>query len=249
MSESPEGVRLQKVLSKAGVASRRAAEDLIAEGRVSVDGKVVTEFGRRVDPRNAVIHVDGVRVMLNEDMIYLVFNKPLGVYSTMTDDRGRPSVGDYVYKYERNANAGIFHVGRLDADSEGVLLLTNDGELGHRLTHPSYEVPKTYLVEVPGPIPRDLGKRLRDGIELDDGWARADRFRQVDSLPGKAILEIVLHEGRNRIVRRMMAEVGHPVQRLVRTAFGEVRLGNQRPGTMRALNQSEVGALYSAVKL
>jgi 23S rRNA pseudouridine2605 synthase len=249
MSESPDGVRLQKVLSKAGVASRRAAEDLIAEGRVSVDGKVVTEFGRRVDPKNAVIHVDGVRVMLNEELVYLAFNKPLGVYSTMTDDLGRPSVGDYIYKYERNVNAGIFHVGRLDADSEGLLLLTNDGDLGHRLTHPSFEVPKTYLAEVPGPIARDVGRRLREGVELEDGWAKADEFRLVDSLPGKAIVELVLHEGRNRIVRRMLAEVGHPVQRLVRTAFGEVRLGNQRPGTMRALNRSEVGALYSAAQL
>ncbi|GAB3902779.1 hypothetical protein GCM10029964_093760 [Kibdelosporangium lantanae] len=162
MSE-PEGVRLQKVLSKAGVASRRAAEELIAEGRVSVDGKVVREFGTRVDPVNAVIHVDGVRVVLSEDLIYLAFNKPIGVHSTMTDDRGRPCVGDYVHKYERNANAGIFHVGRLDAETEGLLLLTNDGDLGHRLMHPSFEVPKTYLAEVPGPVPRDLGRRLREG--------------------------------------------------------------------------------------
>ncbi|RSM70008.1 rRNA pseudouridine synthase [Kibdelosporangium aridum] len=249
MSESPEGVRLQKVLSKAGVASRRAAEDLIAEGRVSVDGEIVREFGRRVDPRNAVIHVDGVRVVLSEDLVYLAFNKPLGVHSTMTDDRGRPCVGDYVHKYERNANAGIFHVGRLDADTEGLLLLTNDGDLGHRLTHPSYEVPKTYLAEVPGPIPKELGKQLKEGIELDDGWARADAFRLVDSMPGKAMVEIILHEGRNRIVRRMLEHVGHPVQRLVRTAFGDIRLGNQRPGTMRALNRNEIGALYSAVGL
>ncbi|ONI89306.1 pseudouridine synthase [Actinosynnema sp. ALI-1.44] len=249
MSESPEGVRLQKVLSKAGVASRRAAEDLIAEGRVSVDGEVVREFGRRVDPRNAVIHVDGVRVVLSEDLVYLAFNKPLGVHTTMTDDRGRPCVGDYVHKYERNANAGIFHVGRLDADSEGLLLLTNDGELGHRLTHPSYEVPKTYVAEVPGPIGKELGKRLKEGVELDDGWARADSFRLVDSMPGKAMVEIVLHEGRNRIVRRMLDKVGHPVERLVRTAFADVRLGNQRPGTMRALNRNEIGALYSAVGL
>jgi 23S rRNA pseudouridine2605 synthase len=249
MSESPEGVRLQKVLSKAGVASRRAAEDLIAEGRVSVDGKVVREFGTRVDPNNAVIHVDGVRVVLSEDLVYLAFNKPIGVHSTMTDDRGRPCVGDYVHKYERNANAGIFHVGRLDADTEGLLLLTNDGDLGHRLTHPSYEVPKTYLAEVPGPIPRDLGRRLKDGIELEDGFAKADSFKLVDSLPGKATVEIVLHEGRKHIVRRLLAEVGHPVQRLVRTAVGDIRLGNQRPGTLRALNRSEIGTLFNAVGL
>jgi 23S rRNA pseudouridine2605 synthase len=249
MSESPEGIRLQKVLSKAGVASRRAAEDLIAEGRVSVDGEVVREFGRRVDPKNAVIHVDGVRVVLSEDMVYLAFNKPLGVHSTMTDDRGRPCVGDYIHKYERNANAGIFHVGRLDADSEGLILLTNDGDLGHRLTHPSFEVPKTYMAEVPGPVSREVGRRLREGVELEDGLARADSFKLIDSMPGKAMVEIVLHEGRNRIVRRMLEEVGHPVERLVRTAFADVRLGNQRPGTMRALNRSEVGALFSAAQL
>ncbi|MEV4319649.1 pseudouridine synthase [Actinocrispum sp. NPDC049592] len=249
MSESPEGVRLQKVLSKAGVASRRAAEDLIAEGRVSVDGEVVREFGRRVDPSNAVIHVDGVRVVLNEDLVYLAFNKPLGVHSTMTDDRGRPCVGDYVHKYERNANAGIFHVGRLDAETEGLLLLTNDGDLGHRLMHPSYEVPKTYLAEVRGPVAREVGRQLRAGVELEDGIAKADNFKLVDSTPGKAIVEIVLHEGRKHIVRRLLAEVGHPVDRLVRTAVGDIRLGNQRPGTMRALTRDEVGSLFRAVGL
>jgi len=249
MSENPDGVRLQKVLSKAGVASRRAAEELIAEGRVSVDGEVVREFGRRVDPSNAVIHVDGVRVVLSEDLVYLAFNKPLGVHSTMTDDRGRPCVGDYVHKYERNANAGIFHVGRLDAETEGLLLLTNDGDLGHRLMHPSYEVPKTYLAEIRGPVARDVGRRLRDGVMLEDGLARADKFRLVDSTPGKAIVEIVLHEGRKHIVRRLLAEVGHPVDRLVRTEFGDIRLGNQRPGTMRALTREEVGSLFKAVGL
>jgi 23S rRNA pseudouridine2605 synthase len=249
MSESPEGIRLQKVLSKAGVASRRAAEDLIAEGRVSVDGEVVREFGRRVDPENAVIHVDGVRVVLSEDLVYLAFNKPIGVHSTMIDDRGRPSVGDYIHKYERNANAGIFHVGRLDAETEGLLLLTNDGELGHRLTHPSFEVPKTYLAEVPGPIARDMGKRMREGIELEDGFVRADSFKLVDATPGKAIVEVVLHEGRKHIVRRLLAEMGHPVDRLVRTAVGDIRLGNQKPGTLRALTRAEVGSLFQAVGL
>jgi 23S rRNA pseudouridine2605 synthase len=249
MSDSPEGIRLQKVLSKAGVASRRAAEDLIDEGRVSVDGKVVREQGMRVDPSNAVIHVDGVRVVLSEDLVYLAFNKPPGVHSTMTDDRGRPCVGDYIHKYERNANAGIFHVGRLDAETEGLLLLMNDGDLGHRLTHPSFEVPKTYLAEVPGPVHRDLGKRLREGIELEDGLIRVDSFRVVDATPGKAMVEVILHEGRKHIVRRLLAEVGHPVQRLVRTAVGEIRLGNQRPGTLRALTREEVGSLFTSVRM
>jgi 23S rRNA pseudouridine2605 synthase len=250
MSESPEGIRLQKVLSKAGVASRRAAEDLIAEGRVSVDGKVVREFGMRVDPDNAVIHVDGVRVVLGEDMVYLAFNKPVGVHSTMTDDRGRLSIGDYIHKYERNANAGIFHVGRLDAETEGLLLLTNDGDLGHRLMHPSFEVPKTYLAEVSGGmLSREVGRRLREGVQLEDGMASVDSFKLVDSGPGKSMVEIILHEGRKHIVRRLLAEVGHPVERLVRTAVGDIRLGNQKPGTMRALTREEVGSLFKATGL
>jgi 23S rRNA pseudouridine2605 synthase len=240
-----EGVRLQKVLAQAGVASRRAAEELIAEGRVSVDGKVVNEFGRRVDPDNAVIHVDGVRVVVRADLVYLALNKPRGVHSTMSDDRGRPCVGDYV----RNRTERLFHVGRLDADTEGLLLLTNDGDLAHRLMHPSYVVLKTYLAEVDGPVARDVGKRLREGIELEDGPVRADSFRVVDSMPGKALVEVVLHEGRNHIVRRLLAAVDHPVRKLVRTQIADVRLGNQRPGSLRPLNRPEIGSLYSAVDL
>ncbi|GDY33597.1 pseudouridine synthase [Gandjariella thermophila] len=240
-----DGVRLQKVLAKAGVASRRAAEELIAEGRVEVDGKVVSEMGRRVDPETAVIHVDGVRVIVRDDLVHLAFNKPRGVHSTMSDDRGRPSIGDYV----RSRKERLFHVGRLDADTEGLLLLTNDGELAHRLMHPSYDVAKTYLAEVPGPVPREVGRLLRSGVELEDGPAKADAFRVVDSVGGKAMVEITLHEGRKHIVRRLLAEVGHPVRRLVRTAVGEVRLGNQRPGSLRALTRDEVGSLYTAVGL
>lgn len=246
----PEGVRLQKVLSKAGVASRRAAEDLIAAGRVSVDGDVVTEMGRRVDPDNAVIHVDGMRVVIREDLVYLAMNKPAGVHTTMSDDRGRPCVGDYLRERIESGGPRLFHVGRLDVETEGLLLLTNDGELGHRLTHPSFHVPKTYLAEVPGPIPRDLGRRLiREGVELEDGLATVDKFRLVDSLPGKAMVEVVLHEGRKHIVRRLLAEVGHPVERLVRTAVGDVQLGNQRPGSIRRLNRVEVGSLHTTVGL
>ncbi|SDD77035.1 pseudouridine synthase [Actinokineospora iranica] len=245
MSDSPEGVRLQKVLSSAGVASRRAAEDLIDQGRVSVDGEIVREQGRRVDPENAVIHVDGVRVVVRDDRLYLALNKPRGVHSTMTDDRGRPCVGDYL----RDRVDRLFHVGRLDADSEGLLLLTNDGDLAHRLMHPSFEVFKTYLAEVPGPVGRDVGRTLREGVLLDDGPARVDSFKLVDNYAGKALVEVVLHEGRKHIVRRLLEEVGHPVLKLVRTQIGEVRLGNQRPGSIRALNRPEVGALYSAVGL
>ncbi len=245
MTSEPEGIRLQKVLSRAGVASRRAAEELIAEGRVSVDGKVVTEFGRRVDPDAVVIHVDGVRVVVRDDLRYLAFNKPRGVHSTMSDDQGRPSVGDYI----RNRDDRLFHVGRLDADTEGLLLLTNDGDLAHRLMHPSFEVSKTYLAEVPGPIPRELGRRLRDGVELEDGPAQIDAFRVIDTSGGRAMVEVVLHEGRNHIVRRLLAEVGHPVRKLVRTQIGDVKLGNQRPGSLRPLNRAEVGSLFSDVGL
>jgi 23S rRNA pseudouridine2605 synthase len=242
---NPDGVRLQKVLAQAGVASRRAAEELIAAGRVSVDGEVVREMGRRVDPITAVVHVDGSRVVLRDDLVHLALNKPPGMLSTMSDERGRPCVGDLV------AGRGdrLFHVGRLDADTEGLLLLTNNGELGHRLTHPSFEVQKTYLAEVAGQVPRDLGRRLRDGVELEDGPVRVDRFRLVDSLPGRTLLELVLHEGRKHVVRRLLEEVGHPVQRLVRTAIGEVKLGTQRPGRLRPLTTAEVGALYRAVGL
>lgn len=245
MTSEPDGVRLQKVLSRAGIASRRAAEDLIAQGRVMVDGAVVSEFGRRVDPDTAVIHVDGVRVVVKEGLTYLAMNKPRGVHTTMSDDRGRPCVGDYV----QNREERLFHVGRLDVDTEGLLLLTNDGDLAHRLMHPSFDVPKTYLAEVPGPVPRGVGRQLRDGVELDDGPARADHFRVVDSTGGRAMVEVVLHEGRNHIVRRLLAEVGLPVRKLVRTQIGDVHLGNQRSGSLRVLNRQEIGSLFAAVDL
>jgi 23S rRNA pseudouridine2605 synthase len=240
-----DGVRLQKVLAKAGVASRRAAEELIAEGRVSVDGVIVREMGRRVDPDTAVVHVDGSRIVVREDLVHLALNKPRGMLSTMADDRGRPCVGDLV------ADRGdrLFHVGRLDADTEGLLLLTNDGDLGHRLTHPSYQMEKTYLAEVTGLVARDLGRRLRDGVELDDGPVAVHSFKMVDSHAGRSLVELVIHEGRKHVVRRLLDEVGHPVQKLVRTAIGDVRLGNQRPGRIRALNHTEVGSLYRMVGL
>jgi 23S rRNA pseudouridine2605 synthase len=240
-----EGIRLQKVLAAAGVGSRRACEELIAAGRVSVDGKRVTELGTRVDPESAVIRVDDLRVTTASDRVYLALNKPRGMVSTLSDPEGRPSVGDLVA--ERRDR--LFSVGRLDAETTGLLLLTNDGELAHRLTHPSYGVEKTYLAEVPGPLARDVGKRLRDGVLLDDGPVRVDRFRVVDSAAGKVLVEVVLHEGRKHVVRRLLAEVGHPVLSLVRTAVGPVQLGGQRPGKMRPLTSQEVGALYAAVGL
>ncbi|HZY74839.1 MAG TPA: pseudouridine synthase [Jatrophihabitantaceae bacterium] len=243
-----EPVRLQKVLAAAGLGSRRACEELIASGRVSVDGVVVTELGSRVDPARAVIHVDGQRVNVRADLVYLALNKPRGVLSAMSDDRGRRTVADLVADRPER----LFHVGRLDADTEGLLLLTNDGELAHRLMHPGFGVPKTYLATVPGPVPRTLGRRLRDGVQLEDGPVRVDAFRVVQQEGSgndiRAIVEVVLHEGRNRIVRRMLDAVGHPVQRLVRTSIGPVRLGGQRPGTLRELTRDELGELFRLVE-
>ncbi|EID55839.1 pseudouridine synthase [Saccharomonospora xinjiangensis] len=243
MTTADQGVRLQKVLAKAGIASRRAAEDLIVAGRVSVDGSVVRELGRRVDPDTAVIHVDGERIQVRDDLAYLAMNKPRGVHTTMSDEQGRPCVGDYV----GDRGERLFHVGRLDADTEGLLLLTNDGDLAHKLMHPSFHVPKTYLAEVDGTVARGLGKRLRAGVRLEDGPVKVDEFRIKDTRPGRTLIEIVLHEGRKHIVRRLLAEVGHPVRKLVRTAVGEVYLGNTKPGRLRALTQAEIGSLYRAV--
>lgn len=239
----PEGIRLQKVLAAAGAGSRRACEELIAAGRVSVDGKIVRTQGVRVDPLSAVVTVDGERMLVRADLTHLVFNKPRGVVSTMSDEQGRRCVGDYVKQ------PGLFHVGRLDADSEGLLLLTNDGELAHRLAHPSYEVPKTYLAEIAAPVPRDVGKRLRAGVELEDGPARADSFRVLGQAAGRAQVEIVLHEGRKHVVRRMLEAVDRPVARLVRTALGSVQLGVQRPGSFRPLTSKELGQLYQLTGL
>ncbi|BBY60663.1 pseudouridine synthase [Mycolicibacterium sarraceniae] len=244
----PEGVRLQKVLSQAGIASRRVAERMIHDGRVEVDGQIVTEMGTRVDPATADIRVDGSRVVLDDTMMYLAINKPIGMHSTMSDERGRPCVGDLV-EHRVRGNKNLFHVGRLDADTEGLLLLTNDGELAHRLMHPSFEVPKTYLATVTGSVPKGLGKTLRAGVELDDGPAAVDEFAVVDAVPGKTLLRLTLHEGRKRIVRRLLAAVGYPVEALVRVSIGDVTLGEQRPGSIRVLTRKEVGELYKAVGL
>ncbi|MFS0900986.1 pseudouridine synthase [Mycolicibacterium litorale] len=242
----PDGVRLQKVLSQAGIASRRVAERMILDGRVEVDGHIVTELGTRVDPAAVDIRVDGTRVLLDDTLVHLAINKPRGMHSTMSDDRGRPCIGDLV-EHRVRGNKGLFHVGRLDADTEGLMLLTNDGELAHRLMHPSYEVPKTYVATVLGTVPRGLGKKLRAGVELDDGPARVDDFAVVDALPGRSMVRVTLHEGRKRIVRRLLAAVGFPVQELVRTDIGAVSLGEQRPGSIRALTRKEIGDLYRAV--
>ncbi len=238
-------IRLQKVLAAAGIGSRRACEQLIDEGRVEVDGQVVLEQGLRVDPARQAIKVDGMRIPTAPGHVVLALNKPRGVHSTMSDERGRPCVGDYLTgRRER-----LFHVGRLDADTEGLLLLTNDGDLAQRLAHPSHGVTKTYLAQVRGTVPRDLGKRLRSGIDLDDGPVRVDSFRVVTSAPGRALVEVVLHEGRKHVVRRMLAAAGHPVEGLVRVKVGPIGLGDLRSGKVRTLSVPEVGELYSAAGL
>lgn len=243
-----EGVRLQKVLAQAGVASRRMAEKLIDEGRVEVDGKIVTRQGVRVDPNTAVIRVDGSRVIVNEDMQYFVLNKPRGVQSTMHDDMGRPCVGDIIGE-KVSAGQRLFHVGRLDAATEGLLLLTNDGELANRLMHPSYEVTKTYMATVIGEVDSKVMRQLEEGIELDDGLAKADMAQIIDVWQGRSIVRIELHEGRKHIVRRMLKTAGFPVERLVRTKIHTVQLGEQTPGALRALNRAELASLYNAVGL
>ena len=242
MANDQPGERLQKVLAAAGVGSRRACEELIAARRVTVDGRVA-RLGDRVDAANAEIYVDGERVVVDDRLVYLAMNKPRGVVATMADERGRAAVADYL----GNLDQRVYHVGRLDADSEGLLLLTNDGTLAHRLMHPSYEVAKTYLCEVAGPLPRQVGRRLLTGVDLDDGPARADAFRLVDAFGRTALVEITLHEGRKHIVRRLFAELGHPVSRLIRIAIGPIRLGDLKPGRTRRLTNAEIAALFRDV--
>jgi len=244
-ADQPEGVRLQKVLAGAGVGSRRACEQLIADGRVTVDGRGVAELGARVDPETAVVRVDGKRVNLRSGLVYLAMNKPRGVLTTMSDPHGRPTVGDLV----RDQPERLFHVGRLDADTEGLLILTNDGEFAHRLAHPSHELVKTYIAEVPGPVDRSLSRRLKAGIELDDGPVSVDDFQVIDYSAGRALVQVSLHVGRNHIVRRLLDAVGHPVDKLVRVAIGPVRLGDQRPGSVRELTAAELGELYRQLGL
>ncbi|WP_174533222.1 pseudouridine synthase [Micromonospora chalcea] len=235
--------RLQKVLAAAGVGSRRACEDLIFRRRVTVNGRVA-QLGDKADPARDVIVVDGERLQADVRLVYVAMNKPRGVVTTMADEKGRTELADFI---GARLEQRVYHVGRLDADSEGLLLLTNDGTLAHKLMHPSYEVLKTYLAEVAGPIPRNLGKRLAAGVELEDGPVKVDGFKLVDTLGKTAQVELTLHEGRKHIVRRLMAEVGHPVSRLVRTSIGPIKLGDLRTGRMRRLTNAEVAALFKAV--
>ena len=248
------GQRLQKVLAHAGVASRRACEQLIADGRVSVDGISVTEAGVRVDPQTQEIRVDGSRILTNPELITLMLHKPAGVVTTMEDPEGRPTVAQYGRDYlaehpELPDSLRLVHVGRLDTETEGLLLLSNDGELSHRLMHPSFEIAKTYVAIVEGQVEPWVPRKLRRGIELEDGEAKADRVTVKDSGPRGSIVEITLHSGKNRVVRRMLDAVGHPVTRLARTRLGPLRLGNLRPGQTRPLSGEEIAALQQEVGL
>ena len=236
-------LRLNKALSAAGLGSRRAVEDLVRAGRVSIDGEVVNDLGRRVDPAHDRVTVDGSRVVLDERRRYWLLNKPAGVISTAADPSGRPTVVGLVPDQPR-----VFPVGRLDRDTEGLLLLTNDGPLAYRLTHARYGVEKRYLAEVER-LPADAPARLRKGVELEDGLAKPIRVRVVGDAGRRRMIEVVLVEGRNREVRRLLEAVGAPVRRLVRTAVGPIRLTGLAPGEFRALRPDEIRGLYRAIGL
>ncbi|MDQ3105722.1 MAG: rRNA pseudouridine synthase [Actinomycetota bacterium] len=240
-----ELVRLHKLLAQSGVASRRRCEKLMLAGRVEVDGEVVTRLGVKVDPARSVIRVDGARLPPVSPYAYLALNKPTGVVATMSDPQGRPCLADLVaHRPER-----LFHVGRLDTDTDGLLLLTNHGELAHRLAHPSYEVDKTYVAEVGGVVQPATRRRLLSGVQLDDGPLVCSSATVVASYRDRSIVEVVVHEGRNRVVRRLFEAVGHPVRRLTRTGLGGVRLGSLPTGRLRELTRDELGPLLDAARL
>jgi 23S rRNA pseudouridine2605 synthase len=239
-----EGERLQKVIAAAGVASRRVAENLIVEGRVTVNGQVVDALGRRVDPATDAISVDGVPVQIDSSRRYIVLNKPTGVVSSLQDERGRRDLTEFVDRYEER----LFNVGRLDTETSGLLVLTNDGDLAHVLAHPSFGVQKTYIAKVHGNVNPAVVQRLTEGVELEDGPIKADKVRLLESSRGESLVEITLHSGRNRIVRRMLEAVDHPVLELVRRSFGPLHLGSLPPGKMRELGTVEVGKLLGTVR-
>lgn len=239
---SDERQRVQKLLAAAGIASRRACEELIAAGRVTVNGEVVT-LGAKADPASDVVAVDGEHVNVDPGKVYILLNKPRGVVTTAEDPEGRPTVLDLVNLPQR-----LFPVGRLDIDTEGLLLLTNDGELAHALMHPSYEVERVYVALVPGPVKNRSLAAVREGVELADGVAAATAARVLEEERGKALVELTMAEGRKREVRRLLDAVGLPVERLARVAYADVELGELRQGKWRFLTQQEVGRLFAAVE-
>lgn len=237
-------IRLQKFLAQSGVASRRRCEDYMVAGRVQVNGEVITQMGARVNPLTDLVRVDGKRLPPPSANAYLVLNKPRGVVSTMKDEQGRPDLSEIVANREER----LFHVGRLDTDTSGLLVLTNDGDFAQRLAHPSFEIAKTYVALVEGDVKDNLGDVLRKGVHLEDGEAKVDRFIVKDRSRGQSLIELDIHMGRNRIVRRLLAEVGHPVKELTRTGFGPIHLGGLRPGVMRELSRDELGELFDSVE-
>lgn len=238
-----EPIRLQKALAQAGVASRRRCEELMASGRVEVNGEIVTQMGARVDPVSDVIRVDGVRIPPPSDHAYVILNKPRGIVCSMADEQGRPDLSGLL----ADRDDRLFHVGRLDTDTSGLLILTNDGDLAHQLAHPSFEVTKTYVALVEGTVANAIGRTLLAGVEFEDGVTKVDRFVVRDRSRGRSLVELDLHSGKNRIVRRLLAHVGHPVIELTRTALGPLRLGDLRVGAMRDLSRDELGALFDSV--
>jgi pseudouridine synthase len=236
MTSSPETkVRLQKVLASAGVASRRASEELIVQGRVKVNGKVIRELGTRIDPEVDQVQVDGRPIQLDPDRVYLAFHKPKNVVSTMSDENGRPDLSSFFLGYDR-----VFNVGRLDSETTGILLMTNDGDLAHALAHPSFGIEKLYVAKVRGKIDRIAIQKLLDGVKLEDGLQKADSARILDVSEQSSLIELTLHSGKNRIVRRMLEAVGFPVLDLTRKSFGPLRLGNLKPGQFRELGKLEI---------
>ena len=239
-------IRLNKIIADAGIASRRAADQLILKGRVSVDGQVVLELGNKFDPEISDIKVDGESLNINKSKTYLAFHKPLGVISTMSDPEGRSNLGDYF----KDRKDRLYHVGRLDKDSEGLILLTNDGELAHRATHPSYGLEKRYLVEIEGEFNKQLSDQLLQGVRLEDGLARAVKVVHVRAVSkNHHWVEITIHEGRYHIIRRLIESLGLKVLRLIRLEFGPIALGEMKPGRHRVLNSQEMTNLFTALQL
>ena len=238
-------IRLQKVLADAGVASRRKAEEMILDGRVMVDGRVVRTLGTKINPENSEVMVDGEIILQVKTKIYLALNKPRGILSTLSDPENRPHLGDLL----RDRSERLFHVGRLDKDSEGLLLLTNDGEIAHRATHPSFSLPKNYLLELKGNVSREVADAFRQGVELEDGVAKVDKLTVLAGQPGKTIFDVVIHDGRNQILRRMAAATGLTVERLIRIGMGPIKLGELTPGKWREIKGAELISLQKALSI
>lgn len=238
-------IRLQKILADAGVASRRKAEEMILEGRVKVDGKVIRVLGSKVDPNKSEVEVDGELIHQQKSKIYLALNKPRGILSTLSDPENRPHLGDLL----QDRRERLFHVGRLDKESEGLLLLTNDGDLAHRATHPSFSLPKNYLLELRGSVSKEIADAFRQGIELDDGMAKVDKLTVLPGQPGRTLFDVVIHDGRNQILRRMAEATGLTIERLIRIGMGPIKLGELTPGKWREIKGAELLSLQKALSI